>query len=234
MWRSKRSKRQHERLDRVVSELLRAVKVSEAEIEAVANSEELYRRVRSRIAAERRRRANENASIDGWLAMTQTRFAINAALGLGRRSWILAATAVILILLAVVAPRWLSRPEPKQTEVILTSTPQEPAAELVKLSSHPGPEKKAAASLQSGATRNPSRMGRWRADAAEMVTDYLPLTYLVETTAPESGLVVRVQIPRLALVSLGVPMNVERAGELVQADVVIGEDGLARAIRFVQ
>jgi hypothetical protein len=29
-------------------------------------------------------------------------------------------------------------------------------------------------------------------------------------------------------------MNVERAGELVKADVVIGDDGLARAIRFIQ
>jgi hypothetical protein len=232
MWRSKRSKTEREQLDRVVSELLRAVKVSEAEIEAVADSGELYRRVRSRIAAERRRQANERASTDGWLAMAQTQLAIIAALG--RRRWILAATAVVLILLVAVAPRWVSQPEQKQIEVVLTSTPQEGATESVNLSSYPGLEKEAAASLRSGVRQNSTQMRRWQAEAAEVATDYLPLTYLVETAVPESGLVVRVQIPRLALVSLGVPINVERAGELVQADVVIGDDGLARAIRFIQ
>ncbi len=232
MWRSKRSKTEREQLDRVVSELLRAVKVSEAEIEAVADSGELYRRVRSRIATERRRQANERASTDGWLAMAQTQLAIIAALG--RRRWILAATAVVLILLVVVAPRWVSQPEQKQIEVILTSTPQEGATESVNLSSYPGLGKEAAASLRSGARQNSTQMRRWQAEAAEVATDYLPLTYLAETAVPESGLVVRVQIPRLALVSLGVPINVERAGELVQADIVIGDDGLARAIRFIQ
>jgi len=45
---------------------------------------------------------------------------------------------------------------------------------------------------------------------------------------------VRVQVLRSALIAFGVPMNMERAGELITADVVVGEDGLARAIRFVQ
>jgi hypothetical protein len=31
----------------------------------------------------------------------------------------------------------------------------------------------------------------------------------------------------------GLPVNAERAGEMVQADVVIGEYGVARAIRII-
>jgi hypothetical protein len=41
-------------------------------------------------------------------------------------------------------------------------------------------------------------------------------------------------LPRSALASLGLPMNVERANERVKADVLLGHDGLARAIRFVR
>jgi hypothetical protein len=41
-------------------------------------------------------------------------------------------------------------------------------------------------------------------------------------------------VPRSALIAMGFPMNVDRAGELVKADVFVGDDGLARAIRFVQ
>ena len=44
----------------------------------------------------------------------------------------------------------------------------------------------------------------------------------------------RVELPRSALMSFGLPMNMERAGERIKADVVVGEDGLARAIRFVR
>ena len=32
----------------------------------------------------------------------------------------------------------------------------------------------------------------------------------------------------------GLPMNMDRANERIKADVVVGNDGLARAIRFVR
>jgi hypothetical protein len=64
--------------------------------------------------------------------------------------------------------------------------------------------------------------------------DYFPLTYLVSSTAMESGTVVRIELSRSALISLGLPMSVEHANELVKADLVVGDDGVARAIRLVQ
>jgi hypothetical protein len=68
----------------------------------------------------------------------------------------------------------------------------------------------------------------------EIVTDFMPLTYDSGALAMESGHVVRVELPRSALVSMGLPMNLERAGEPVKADVLMGDDGVARAIRFVR
>jgi len=64
--------------------------------------------------------------------------------------------------------------------------------------------------------------------------EYLPLTYLADATAMESGTVVRVELSRSALVSLGVPVQPDRPDETLKADVVLGDDGVARAIRLVQ
>jgi hypothetical protein len=46
--------------------------------------------------------------------------------------------------------------------------------------------------------------------------------------------VLRVELPRSSLASFGLPVNLERAGERIKADVVVGNDGMARAIRFVR
>lgn len=76
--------------------------------------------------------------------------------------------------------------------------------------------------------------GSSAAETAEIATDFMPLTYDGGALAMESGHVVRVELPRTALVSMGLPMNPERANELVKADVLLGDDGVARAIRFVR
>jgi len=44
---------------------------------------------------------------------------------------------------------------------------------------------------------------------------------------------VRVEVPRSAMIALGLEVSPERAGELVAADVKLGPDGLARAVRFL-
>ncbi|HWW74028.1 MAG TPA: hypothetical protein VNZ44_01455, partial [Pyrinomonadaceae bacterium] len=68
---------------------------------------------------------------------------------------------------------------------------------------------------------------------AGSVGEYLPLTYLASATAMESGTVVRVEMSRAALISLGVPLSAERTDAKFKADIVIGDDGVARAIRLV-
>lgn len=67
----------------------------------------------------------------------------------------------------------------------------------------------------------------------ETVTEFIPLTAIAESTAMGSGTIVRVEMPRASLIALGLPMNAERALETVRADIVVGDDGLARAIRLV-
>ncbi|HJQ31710.1 MAG TPA: hypothetical protein VJ866_06020 [Pyrinomonadaceae bacterium] len=89
-----------------------------------------------------------------------------------------------------------------------------------------------AAKLKSEtAARNSA--GSMRKGAGSNGGEYLPLTYLAGATAMESGTVVRVEMSRAALISLGVPLSAERTDETFKADVVIGDDGVARAIRLV-
>ena len=44
---------------------------------------------------------------------------------------------------------------------------------------------------------------------------------------------VRVEIPRSAMIAFGIPVSAEDAADRVEADVLLGPDGLARAVRFV-
>ena len=68
----------------------------------------------------------------------------------------------------------------------------------------------------------------------EVTTDFIPLMQ-GERLQGEGGHLVRVELPRSALERFGLPVNAERGGGgRVKADVLLGEDGLARAIRFVR
>jgi hypothetical protein len=77
--------------------------------------------------------------------------------------------------------------------------------------------------------------GATKPNEPESVTDFISLVADAPAATPlESGQLVRVQVPRAALASLGLPLNAERGNEPVKADVLLGGDGLARAIRFVR
>jgi len=51
--------------------------------------------------------------------------------------------------------------------------------------------------------------------------------------APAGDLnVVRVELPRSAMMQVGIEVSPERSAETVEAEVMVGSDGLARAVRF--
>jgi len=68
----------------------------------------------------------------------------------------------------------------------------------------------------------------------EIATDFMPLTYGSNLSQLDEGQVVRVELSRSVLQSFGFPINSERAGERVKADILLGHDGVARAIRFIR
>ncbi|MBI3652455.1 MAG: hypothetical protein HY231_15650 [Acidobacteria bacterium] len=72
------------------------------------------------------------------------------------------------------------------------------------------------------------------AEQEEIATPFLSLTQGYTLPMAEGGQLVRVELPRSALLSFGLPVNAARLNEPVKADVVVGNDGIARAIRFVR
>ena len=68
----------------------------------------------------------------------------------------------------------------------------------------------------------------------EVATEFMSLGYMSSMNLQDGAQLVRVELPRSAMVSLGLPVNMDRYSERVKADVLLGADGLAHAIRFVQ
>ena len=68
----------------------------------------------------------------------------------------------------------------------------------------------------------------------EIATDFMPLGDFNAASLQDGGQIVRVRVQRTTLVRFGLPVNMDRFNENVKADVLVGSDGLAHAIRFVQ
>ncbi|MBK7935410.1 MAG: hypothetical protein KA956_14820 [Pyrinomonadaceae bacterium] len=66
---------------------------------------------------------------------------------------------------------------------------------------------------------------------SEIKSDFIALTY---ARRPDSGQVVRVKVPSSMMVTLGLVSSVEKPSNLVDAEVVVGDDGISHAIRFIR
>ena len=153
-------------------------------------------------------------------------------------TWRVAVAAGILILISVMAIFWRSKnsfsPRREERAVLPTPviTPQTPAPKQAE----PPVDRDQVAAEQP---KNLPKRVRRRAsvdssDEAEAVTRFFPLREGEDLTALESLQLVRVELPGSALSEVGLPVDPETATEPVKADVVLGQDGLARAIRFVR
>ena len=79
-------------------------------------------------------------------------------------------------------------------------------------------------------TERPVRVRRVTPPLREIATDFFPL---IDTPPPfERGELVRVVLPAAAMRKVGIPVSENHLADPVQADVLVGQEGLARAIRF--
>jgi anti-sigma factor RsiW len=63
---------------------------------------------------------------------------------------------------------------------------------------------------------------------------FIPLPNSTGVAADEDDTnLVRVEVPRSAMIALGLDVSADRAEELVEADVLLGSNGIARAVRFL-
>jgi len=72
-----------------------------------------------------------------------------------------------------------------------------------------------------------------QAETANLESGFVPLPNVEQLAPNEPGDLVTVEVPRSAMMALGFEVNPERAAETVQAEVMFGPDGVARAVRFL-
>jgi hypothetical protein len=171
-----------------------------------------------------------------------------------RRRWLsvaaIAAAAVLLIALVLPTLWKLAKPAPRNESakvdggnpIPAAATPERsPEQSVLPVDKKSLTARKTPVSAPHATIRTPRVLNRALATTApetvstkKNTNEYVPLTYLASATAMESGTVVRVQLSRSALMSLGLPLNIERADGLIKADLMVGDDGVARAIRLVE
>ncbi len=149
--------------------------------------------------------------------------------------WLAAVAAVLLIVIGVIALRLNTNPRQEKT-VADRQEQTQPQPLPVEEPEVKEPEQKQ--QLAPKPRRRPVRRTP-RSEVAnhvtrEIATDFMPLGYLNPATLQDGGQIVRVELPRSTLANFGLPVNMDRYNEKVKADVLLGIDGMARAIRFVQ
>jgi hypothetical protein len=173
-------------------------------------------------------------------------------LQMAQRRKIWAAVAAVVLLLIGLGVRWrhvLVKPDnstvnQSHTAEIQPSTPKSAA----KLSSDSpkkavqeatAPRSKSVA-RRSRTLRSPNLARRAlplsseRNEKTEIATDFFSVGDTSALSLADGGQLVRVELPRSALMRFSLPVGVDRANERVRADVLVGSDGIARAIRFVR
>jgi len=68
---------------------------------------------------------------------------------------------------------------------------------------------------------------------AVAAAQFVPLPFGDQSLINESATIVRVELPRSALRLAGFNVAQERANDRIEADVLLGPDGLAHAVRFL-
>lgn len=223
--------------ERTLTAGLRALATRDAEMSASAGTETAL------LAAFRQRAASPNSAPQFTRAKAWPR-------------WAWAAAAAILLALGLVVLRALQEGAPARAVIVETPLPR-PVATLPAAQHTTPPERqitqdqRPAPRLERVAQRiSPRRVSNQSnrpappllirdsitlyANDSEVTSDFYSLTYSANAPPLESGHLIRVQMPRSALVSYGLPVSPERADVPVKADLLVGEDGLARAIRFVR
>jgi hypothetical protein len=158
-------------------------------------------------------------------------------------SWALAAAAILILLLGAGVWRYFSR-APVQKETVENSPMPmknldqkvEPAPEAAGRDERDDSNSRAYKSLrkrQSGQRATVGRSGSV-ADQAEAASGFVPLTPVMDQKAIENGMIVRLEVSRSKLIAMGLPLHMEGDGGTINAEVVMGDNGVAYAIRVFQ
>jgi len=112
--------------------------------------------------------------------------------------------------------------------------PAPPVAQRTAPPSAPPPFPKSAVAVVHHRRPHPARRAAPSPPRqSELAADFIAIPYTVPLAPGERADIFRVELPIAAVVSAGVPVRVADPGARAQADVLVGEDGRAHAIRLI-
>lgn len=231
---------QKEKLDQTARRLLEAARISNEEIEQIVAAPQLFAAVKSGIKAEQRKTGSYSAN--WWTSAFwnwQKISAVGAAFALFvfgavgfvfiAKSWqideqsaIVSAVQTEAEIIAPISEDFQETVETKNPEIKPQPAAQKKAFKKEVLRK-PKPERKAPSAKSPSQTKT------------ELASEFYALNYMGNPNETGEALrVVRTELSPSALFSLGVNVPIENAKEKIKTDLLVGADGVARAIRFVE
>jgi len=153
--------------------------------------------------------------------------------------WLVALAAAAAVIIAVSAAVWFTRQPVTPDNVtagpnVSTTDPAGPKAGTTHAAAlKAGPTDTGGATNAAIAPRLPRRASRNTLPPVIRPAGFVPVPAAAALPRFESGVIVRVALPVTALPSYGIDISPASSGQPVEADVLLGQDGLARAIRLV-
>lgn len=232
---------QNDELDRIGRKLLDAGRVRREEIERIVASPMLFDAVQARIEIERRRRNSKSIS-SGWASFQIW-------------NWQKIATAVLLFFIIgaigligfnkftgqqevyqVAAPEM--QPKIEQIEIPPTVQFSEDSPTIVKTKNSaiesPKIAKQKVSTNKTLKAQKPNQLQKFQTKQEKPAGEFYALAFAGNPGETGEELrIVRAELSRSSLFALGVNLPIENESEKIKTDLLVGADGVARAIRLV-
>lgn len=231
---------QKEKLDRIGSGLLRAARISNEEIEQIVAAPELFDAVKLRIKADRRRPDNQpgsrtNPIFWNW-QRTSAAFAALALFVCGAVNFVFIGQSWQTEEQAAIVPP--IRFEAETIAPISDDFPETAENEKSEIKPQLIAEKK---TLRQETARKPKRerktlfVKKPTQPEIKSPKEFYALNYMGKPNETEEiWRIVRAELSPSALFAFGVNVPIENTKEKIKTDLLVGSDGVARAIRFVE
>jgi hypothetical protein len=208
-------------LDEIGLAIVKAGALSAREVDAITADPELFDSVRARIKLA----TNEP---------TSKRFISTKLVGAFSSIALVAAVALAFVVFRTKPVDVVHGPLPSAPTTRDTTKFTEPD----KVVSSNLPRTASQARVERISTRPETKFNRPKQSAAQQIRyegDFYALSYAGDPNETDrGGRIVRVDVPRSTLFAMGIDVPLENETETVKADLLIGSDGVTRAIRVVK
>ena len=229
----------NKKLENIGRGLLAAGALGETEIEKIAGREDLFSGVLAKVRSAPVRPAAETFSLARFVRRHQLGVggALAAVLCVGVLSLYLQVQPGEVSLRSVPAPalkqetEWSEAPAQQITEEIAPTRVQDRAIEDPAATAEPAPERAVYRQPRPSAPVRPQRASMSEPEEPE----FYPVTYTGDNgELARGGRVIRVDVSRATLFAMGINVPLENESPTVKADLIVGPDGVTRAIRLVE